>query len=695
MKLSKFIKRFIFITAFVSSSLAFLVSMLYQYNNFQNDIIYIKNEFTEQKKKEIKEEVLTIHKFIQYKEELLNDSIHKRLEERVNQAYTIAKSIYDENKDTKSDDEIKYLIANSLKNLTYPNDNSYFFINSNKGRAVLFNKEIKLDNYTDVWNLKDYNGDFIIQKQAKVALEKKEGLLVNNFVKPDTTDKKQYSKISYVKLFEPFDWHIGIGEYVDEIREKNKDDLLDWIATIRFGNNGYIFVNSMDGKSLVFDGKRVKEPKEHPFPDLFQKQLDTIKNPEGGYFSYKFKKPNTSEEYDKISFIKKYEAYNWIIGTGIYLDDMQMELNRKEAIFKQTVINQIKSILVIFVVLLIVIYFLSEKLSNYINSNINNLILSFKKASKNNEKINTNDLTYQEFVTLANNLNTTLENKNLAEKRLQDYIQIVNENVIISSTNKDGVITDVSEAFCEISGYSRKELIGKTHNLVRHPDVPNEFYENMWNTLLSGKSWKGEIHNINKKGEEYWVWAIIKPVIKNNEIKGFTAIRSNITDKKHIEHLSITDELTRLYNRRFMLNKLEEEISKYKRYKVPFSILLIDIDFFKKINDSYGHDKGDFVIKQISNLMQNNIRNTDICARWGGEEFLILTPNSDLKAALTLANNLKELIEKTNFDIKDCVTVSIGISTFNENLNQENLLKLADDALYKAKEKGRNKIEFM
>ena len=144
-----------------------------------------------------------------------------------------------------------------------------------------------------------------------------------------------------------------------------------------------------------------------------------------------------------------------------------------------------------------------------------------------------------------------------------------------------------------------------------------------------------------------------------------------------------------------MLNKLEEEISKYKRYKIPFSILLIDIDFFKKINDSYGHDKGDFVIKQISNLMQNNIRNTDICARWGGEEFLILAPNSDLKAALTLANNLKELIEKTNFDIKDCVTVSIGISTFNENLNQENLLKLADDALYKAKEKGRNKIEFM
>lgn len=108
-------------------------------------------------------------------------------------------------------------------------------------------------------------------------------------------------------------------------------------------------------------------------------------------------------------------------------------------------------------------------------------------------------------------------------------------------------------------------------------------------------------------------------------ILGLNGIRQN----RLLKNLSQTDSLSSLYNRRFMLNKLEEEISKYKRYKVPFSILLIDIDFFKKINDSYGHDKGDFVIKQISNLMQNNIRNTDICARWGGEEFLILTPNSD------------------------------------------------------------------
>lgn len=173
-------------------------------------------------------------------------------------------------------------------------------------------------------------------------------------------------------------------------------------------------------------------------------------------------------------------------------------------------------------------------------------------------------------------------------------------------------------------------------------------------------------------------------------ILGLNGIRQN----RLLKSLSQIDTLSGLYNRRFMNQRIEEEISKYKRYETPFSILLVDVDFFKKINDNYGHDKGDLVIKKISTLMQQNTRDTDINARWGGEEFLILVPNSNLEGALTLANNLKQIIEKTNFETKEKITVSIGVSTFNENLNQEELLKLADNALYKAKNNGRNKVEF-
>ena len=170
---------------------------------------------------------------------------------------------------------------------------------------------------------------------------------------------------------------------------------------------------------------------------------------------------------------------------------------------------------------------------------------------------------------------------------------------------------------------------------------------------------------------------------------GLNGLRLN----KLLKNLSQTDALSGLYNRRFMNKKLEEEIMKFQRYETPFSLLLLDIDYFKIINDTFGHDKGDLVIKKISSLMQTHIRNTDICARWGGEEFLILASNSDLNGALILANNIRELIENCEFEINSYVTVSIGVSTMTKSLDQESLLKLVDNALYKAKEKGRNRVE--
>lgn len=170
---------------------------------------------------------------------------------------------------------------------------------------------------------------------------------------------------------------------------------------------------------------------------------------------------------------------------------------------------------------------------------------------------------------------------------------------------------------------------------------------------------------------------------------GLNGLRLN----RLLKDLSQTDALSGLYNRRYMNKRLEEEIMKYQRYGTAFSVLLLDIDYFKKINDTFGHDKGDLVIKKISSLMQKHIRNTDICARWGGEEFLILASNSDLTGAIKLANNLKELIENSDFEINNKVTVSIGVSSMNKYLAQESLLKLVDNALYKAKEKGRNRVE--
>ncbi len=679
--------------------LSFVISITFQYKNFENDKIFIKNEFIKSKKEQIKREVLSIDNLIGQKEIILTNFIKDKLKERVNQAYSIAMGIYKDNKDTKSKEEVELLIAKTLNNLSYDNEKTYFFINSNKGQAILFNKKIQLDKYNDIWNLKDGNNNLFIQDQAKIARENKEGFITNKFVKPDTTDNKPYTKISFIKLFEPYDLHIGMGEYVDDIKALAQNEILDLIASIRFSENNYLFVNTTDGHTLVFDGRRTEPPIIHPFPNIFKQLLETVKNPNGDFLSYKFKKINSSKEYDKISFVKKHDKYGWIIGCGVYVDEINDELKKVEETFKKSLYEEVIYILIMFFLMIIVLYLTSKRISKFIKLNVNYLISSFDKASKENKTIDTQNLTYKEFISLANKLNITLENKNETEKKLQNYIQLINENIIISTTDKDGYIVDVSEAFCKISGYTKEELIGNTHKLVRHPNTPDSFYEDMWDRLLNGEIWEGEIHNKNKNGKEYWIYAIIKPLFKNNEFIGFTAIRTNITDKKHIEQLSITDELTDLYNRRFFNIKIEEEINRAKRDNHYFSFLVLDIDYFKQYNDTYGHQKGDIALEKVASILKKRTaRGSDFAFRLGGEEFGIITTLNKEKA-IEFANLIKNEIENLKIEhkaseVSKFITISIGIvSKEGESITNSDLLyKEADDCLYEAKRLGRNSI---
>ena len=569
MRLSKFINKFIFSIAFISTSLAFLVSILFQYSNLEKDKQYIKNEFIQEKKNDLQREIESVFKLIEHEE----------------------------------------LVLQRIK-----------------------------DNFKESTN-------------------------------------------------------------IEKIEKETQDEILKWLASYKVGVNGYIFVNNLENKALIWDGKKLEIPMEYSSKSLYEKQLDAIKNPNGGFLFYKFKKPDTVEQFEKIAFVKEHKKYKWIIGTGTYIDDVEKELARKETIFKNSIENQIKSLLLLFVFILMGVYKITKKLSKYIKTNISNLTISFEKAARENKKIDTNNLTYKEFISLANNLNITLENKNLIEKELQDYINLVNEHIIISSTDVNGIITDVNNAFCNISGYTKEELVGKTHQIIRHPDTPELFYKKMWDILLSGKDWKGEIKNIDKNGRNYWVQAIIKPVYKNNEIIGFTSLRTNITDKKYIEHLSITDELTKLYNRRFFNTKIEDEINRAKRENNYFSLLILDIDYFKEYNDTYGHQEGDVALEKVSFILKKYTnRSSDFAFRLGGEEFGIITTLDKIKV-IEFANHLKNEIENLKIEHKSSIinnylTISIGItSKKGTDISNSNILyKEADDELYKAKKNGRNCI---
>lgn len=171
-----------------------------------------------------------------------------------------------------------------------------------------------------------------------------------------------------------------------------------------------------------------------------------------------------------------------------------------------------------------------------------------------------------------------------------------------------------------------------------------------------------------------------------------------VESNKRLEMLSITDGLTKLYNHRYFQDELARAFEESQRYQRPLSLAIVDLDFFKKVNDTYGHAVGDEVLKAVSHMFQQSIRATDLAARYGGEEFAVMMPETDLADALIFAEKIRAMIESTAIQSQAgplSVTVSIGVSTIPHthiHLAKE-LVVAADKALYRAKKNGRNQVQ--
>jgi len=175
-------------------------------------------------------------------------------------------------------------------------------------------------------------------------------------------------------------------------------------------------------------------------------------------------------------------------------------------------------------------------------------------------------------------------------------------------------------------------------------------------------------------------------------------ITETITKERELEvqeKLASTDQLTGIYNRHKFEKLIANEIVRFNRYKRPLSLIMFDIDHFKKVNDNHGHEEGDRVLQHIVEIVKSHTRKVDLFVRWGGEEFFILCPETDLQDSTTLAEKFRINIEAATFGAAGKVTASFGVVTFKDKDNKETFLKRVDDALYLAKEEGRNRVKFL
>lgn len=294
-----------------------------------------------------------------------------------------------------------------------------------------------------------------------------------------------------------------------------------------------------------------------------------------------------------------------------------------------------------------------------------------------------------------------ITDKVLSEKALQEseyLFKTLAESSLTGIFMYQSSYVYVNKAFEEMTGYTADELFAMQPADIIHPDdketIRVQIRHRLEGILQEPRSYN-ELRIVRKDGTVRWVYATIASVIYLDSIAGLGSI-IDISERKELERQlnkqASTDKLTSLLNRTRLDEISQREIACVERYKNPLSLILFDIDYFKKVNDQYGHDVGDSVLIQLAKIGSSVLRASDIFFRWGGEEFLILCPHADEDQAYLLAERLRKKVEESIFDCGH-VHISGGVTQYFLNEPIEYTIKRADLALYEAKKSGRNRME--
>ena len=295
------------------------------------------------------------------------------------------------------------------------------------------------------------------------------------------------------------------------------------------------------------------------------------------------------------------------------------------------------------------------------------------------------------------------------ERKLSTLSRAIEQSpVSIMITDIEGNIEYVNPKFEQVSGYRSAEALGRNPRILSSGEMPAEEFRKLWDTITSGKTWSGELHNRHKNGLLYWENVSISPILDElGRVKKFVAVKEDITGRKaseaQIQNMAYYDSLTQLANRRLLMDRLKQALATHSRSHRMGALLLIDLDNFKTLNDTLGHDIGDLLLQQVAQRLATCVRVGDTVARLGGDEFVVmlddLSGNPEEAATQTESVGEKILAMFSQpFSLaghNHRSTPSIGVTLFADQQSpMDELLKQADLAMYQAKDAGRNNLRF-
>ena len=264
-------------------------------------------------------------------------------------------------------------------------------------------------------------------------------------------------------------------------------------------------------------------------------------------------------------------------------------------------------------------------------------------------------------------------------------------------------IVYVNPAFEKLMGYSAADVIGQNPKILQGPGTDDKTRYKLRKAMREGASIRTQILNYDKAGNELWLDINMVPLFdENGMLTYYAAIERDLTEHKklqsHLENMATIDSLTGMANRQAFMQRAKNEFNRARRYARPLTVVMIDIDHFKTINDQYGHAAGDDVLRQAADICQSSLRGSDFMGRVGGEEFVLLLPDTPHANAYHVAERMRTHLYETPIELDNGITLNItasfGVAPMNEyDSDFDALLERADEAMYNAKHNGRNQVK--
>ncbi len=501
--------------------------------------------------------------------------------------------------------------------------------------------------------------------------------------------------------------------------DEQESEMLSWISRIRFHNKGrlpgFLFVRTLDGTQLMsisrpeLIGKDISlltDPEGINSHQLFLKAID---NPGGGFVDYSWFNPSTRKVELKRSFAKSVPELGWYVGAGFWFGDIKRVIFDKQLDFRNKVMKEVSTISLLLSAMFLVQYLVYRVMMRKIRGNFHQFVEFFNTSTTAAAMMDTTNLNYSEFVNTAKSANQMIQDRDSAEQALRDsenrYRSII-ENIDEGyfEVDPDGNITFVNERMGDIMGYSREELTKmNSADMLEEKDVEKVFehFADVYNTDAP----QPEFTCLIKRRDGTWKFVGLTPTVIKDTQGRKIGLRSIVRDvdrqKKYEEnliYLAYHDALTGLKNRKAFYEQLQDAIYHAKRYGTELALIYIDIDKFKKVNDTLGHEIGDVLLLEIRDRLQNTLRKTDFVSRIGGDEFVVLVDNPHNFHPAAIAEKIVKSLSEP-YDLKgniiDYISSSVGISVFpTDAVDIDSLVKKADQAMYMAKEKRNGYVSY-